>query len=243
MAAIVTLLTDFGLQDEYAGVIEGVIARIAPEARVIHVSHGVPATNVRRGQSMFATAIRFLPVGIHLVVVDPGVGSARRAVVVRSADGRLFVGPDNGVLMEAIDRCGGPREAWAIAERTLWLDDISSTFHGRDVFAPVAGHLASGVDPARVGPSVPVESLTRLPAWPATVSAGMVSGRVAFVDGFGNIATNIAPGDLERVGSGTATSSRSPWGTTGSSAPTPPPTPTSIPARSSSTSTPPDRSA
>ena len=200
MAPIITLLTDFGLQGEFAGVMEGVIAGIAPDARVIHISHGVPATNVRRGQLMFATAILSMPVGIHLVVVDPGVGSDRRAVVIRSPDGRLFVGPDNGVLIEAIDRCGGPVEAWAIAERALWLDEVSSTFHGRDVFAPVAAHLARGVEPGRVGPPVPVEALARLPAWPATVSDGMISGRVAFADGFGNVATNITPKDLGTIG-------------------------------------------
>jgi S-adenosylmethionine hydrolase len=200
MAPIVTVLTDFGLRNELAGVIEGVIAGIAPEARVIHVSHGVPATNVRRGQTMFATAIRFLPVGIHLVVVDPGVGSERRSVVVRSPDGRLFVGPDNGVLIEAVDRCGGAAEAWAIAEPSLWLEDVSSTFHGRDVFAPVAAHLASGVEPSRVGPAIPVDSLIRLTARRAVVSPGVVAGTVAFVDGFGNVATDIAPGDLEASG-------------------------------------------
>ena len=200
MARVVTLLTDFGLQDEYAGVVEGVIATAAPEVRVLHVSHGVPATNVRRGESMLASAISFLPVGVHLAIVDPGVGSERRAVAIRSADDRLFVGPDNGVLIAAVERCGGAVEAWEIVNPELWLEEVSATFHGRDVFAPVAARLAQGLDPATVGPIVTISSLTRLPTRQATVSSGMISGLVAFADGFGNVATTIMPADIETIG-------------------------------------------
>jgi len=197
---LVTLLTDFGLRDEYAGVVEAVVLRFCPDARVVHLTHGVPPTNVLAGALALAGSVPFTGVGVHLAVVDPGVGSTRRAVVVRTGDGRLLVGPDNGLLLPAAERCGGVTGAWTITEESLWLHPVSRTFHGRDVFAPVTGHLASGGRPDEVGPAIDAATLTRLEIVPASAVPGRVDGVVLVVDRFGNIAVNATPADLAAAG-------------------------------------------
>jgi S-adenosylmethionine hydrolase len=141
----ITFLTDYGTDDEFAGVCRAVIARIAPDAAVIDLSHGVPRHDVRRAALMLRNALPYTPEGVHLVVVDPGVGTTRRAVALRVADeDRLLVGPDNGVLWPAAERLGGVVEAVDIARSPWRLEPVSATFHGRDIFAPVAAHLANG---------------------------------------------------------------------------------------------------
>ena len=150
MPATVTLLTDYGLQDEYVGVCHGVIARIAPEARVIDLTHGVPRHAIRAGALALRRALPFTPPGVHVAVVDPGVGGPRRGIAVRCGD-RLLVGPDNGLLMPAAEHLGGVEEAVDLASSPWLLEPVSATFHGRDVFAPVAAHLALGEPLARAG--------------------------------------------------------------------------------------------
>ena len=145
--ALVTLLSDFGTRDTYAGVVEGAILRVAPDARVLHLTHGVPPGDIAAGARALADAVPHVPVGIHVAVIDPGVGTDRRALVLQSADGRLFVGPDNGLLVAAAERSGGIEAAHELAVPP----DASPTFHGRDVFAPAAGRLALGERAGRAG--------------------------------------------------------------------------------------------
>ena len=150
MARPITFLSDYGADDEFAGVCRAVIARIAPEATVIDLTHGVRRHAVRQGATILANALPFAPPGVHLAVVDPGVGTPRRAVAVRAAcEDRLLVGPDNGLLWPAIERLGGAVEAVDVSLSPLRLEPISATFHGRDIFAPVAAHLAQGAPLSR----------------------------------------------------------------------------------------------
>jgi S-adenosylmethionine hydrolase len=134
---VITLLTDYGLVDEFVGVLHGVIARICPAAQIIDLSHGVPAQDVAAGAVMLANALPYLPVGVHVAVVDPGVGSDRRAVAVRLADRRLLVGPDNGLLWTAALGGGGVVAVAEISASPWRLEPLAATFHGRDIFAPV----------------------------------------------------------------------------------------------------------
>src|ERR1700742_1820839 len=143
---IITFASDYGPGDEYVGVVHGVIARIAPDVRIIDLGHGVPPQDVRTGARRLARALPFAPAGVHLAVVDPGVGGARRAVALRAGD-RWLVGPDNGLLIEAAQRFGGVDEAFDIGDSPWRLEPVSNTFHGRDVFRPVAAHLALGEPP------------------------------------------------------------------------------------------------
>src|SRR3954449_13015018 len=148
----VTFLSDYGLADEFVGVCHAVIARIAPEARVIDLSHGIPRHDVRSGALVLARALPYAPPGVHLAVVDPEVGARRRAVALLTAEEeRLLVGPDNGLLMPAAERFGGVLEAVEISTSPWRLEPVSATFHGRDLFAPVAARLAGGEALAAAG--------------------------------------------------------------------------------------------
>lgn len=189
----VTFLSDYGPGDEYVGVVEGVIAAIAANVRVIHLGHGVPAQDVRTGSRRLARALPFTPPGVHLAVVDPGVGGARRAVAIRCG-ARWLVGPDNGLLVPAAEGFGID-EVVDVSESPWRLEPVSATFHGRDVFGPVAAHLALGDVPD--GPRVDGGSLLRLPALPAD------KVHVVEVDGFGNLITDAAlpRGERVRIGS------------------------------------------
>jgi S-adenosyl-L-methionine hydrolase (adenosine-forming) len=193
---IVTFLSDFGNEDPFVGICHAVIVRIAPDAEVIHLTHGIEPQSVPHGARVLAASIDFLPVGVHLCVVDPGVGSERRALCLRSADGRLFVGPDNGLLVPAAERCGGIQEAYAITSRAHMLPEISRTFHGRDVFAPASAHLAAGVPPSDLGPAVELGSLHR-PHEPGFTRDGpLLDATVQHVDRFGNLQLSVSLRDL-----------------------------------------------
>ncbi len=151
MKPLITFLSDYGLEDDFVGVCHGVIATICPDARVIDITHGVGRHDIRGGAAILEEALPFFPVGVHLAVVDPDVGAERRAVALRLADDRMLVGPDNGLLSLAAVRCGGVIEAVDIAHSRFRLEPVSATFHGRDIFAPVAARLAAGVALAQVG--------------------------------------------------------------------------------------------
>jgi S-adenosyl-L-methionine hydrolase (adenosine-forming) len=183
----VTFLSDFGSSDPFVGICHGVIVRTCPDATVIHVAHGIEPTSVGQGARVLAAAIPYLPVGVHMAVVDPGVGSERRSVCLRSSDGRLFVGPDNGLLMPAADACGGVELAVEITNREYMLESVSRTFHGRDVFSPVSGHLAGGLDPERLGHVVDPSTLVRTAELATSVDGSQLSATVQQVDRFGNI--------------------------------------------------------
>jgi S-adenosyl-L-methionine hydrolase (adenosine-forming) len=193
---IVTLLSDFGTRDTYAGVVEGAVLRVAPEARVLHLTHGVPAGDVAQGARALADALPHVPVGIHLAIVDPGVGTERRAVVLACADGRLLVGPDNGLLVPAAQRCGGVTAAHELPVPA----EASPTFHGRDVFAPAAGRLALGESPAALGPHFDPGLLVELAAVGATFEEGSLRAPCVHVDGFGNCALAAGAADLDGAG-------------------------------------------
>src|SRR5438270_6807937 len=153
-APVIIFLSDYGLADEFVGICHGVIATICPEARVIDLTHGVERHDVRAGALILRGALPFVPAGVHLAVVDPDVGAKRRAVALRLADGRQLVGPDNGLLWLAAEAGGGVVEAADIARSPLRLEPVSATFHGRDIFAPVAAHLAAGASLTQAGDPV-----------------------------------------------------------------------------------------
>jgi S-adenosylmethionine hydrolase len=186
----ITFLTDFGLQDDFVGTCHGVMACIAPEARVIDITHGIPPQAILQGALVLRSTIKYMPVGVHLAVVDPGVGGHRRAVAVRTFDGRFFVGPDNGLLMLAADELG-VESAHELAEVNYRLPDVSRTFHARDVFAPAAAHLAAGVAIDRLGPAVQAADLLRIDVPSPSVGKSQISATVVGVDRFGNVATNM----------------------------------------------------
>jgi len=192
-ASVVTFTTDFGSRDPFVGIIKGVILGIAPTARLVDLTHAIPPQNVAAGAHALASAAPWFPPGtIHVAVVDPGVGTRRRALVVETADA-YFVGPDNGVLSLAASR-RATRRIVDVSRSRYRLRPVSRTFHGRDVFAPIAAALASGVAPEELG--VVVRTMRRLDlARPRRRGAGLV-GEVLWVDGFGNLATNVGPADL-----------------------------------------------
>ena len=196
---VVTFLTDFGLQDDFVGTCHGVIAGIAPDARVIDITHGIPAQAVLQGALVLRSTRPFLPVGIHLAVVDPGVGGERRAVAVRTSDGRVFVGPDNGLLMLAADELGVDA-AHELADPRFRLEHVSYTFHARDVFAPAAAHLANGVGLAELGPAVEPSALARVHVPEPEAGRSQIAATILSVDRFGNISTNVRREHLAALG-------------------------------------------
>jgi S-adenosyl-L-methionine hydrolase (adenosine-forming) len=177
-----------------------VIKRIAPEAEVIDITHGIPPQHVLQGALVLANTLPYMPVGIHLAVVDPGVGGGRKALALRGAGGRHYVGPDNGLLIVAAERLGGVEEAVELANPELMLAPVSHTFHGRDVFAPAAARLALGTPLADFGPSVDAGALVRLELPQPDVGGSRVRATVLYIDRFGNVHLNVTSGDLERVG-------------------------------------------
>lgn len=196
----ISFLSDYGSTDEFAGVCRGVIMRIAPEATVIDVTHGIRPQDVHEGALVLSRAVGYLPLGVHLAVVDPGVGSGRLPVVVVAADGSVLVGPDNGLLLPAAARLGGVVAARCIENPDLVLPNPSKTFHGRDVFAPAAAHLAVGVEPGEFGPAVPPEALVQVLIPPARRHHDHFHGKVQHVDRFGNLQLNVAGSELAGAG-------------------------------------------
>ena len=192
----VSLLTDFGQADGFVGVCHAVILGICPSARVLDLAHGIPRHDVRRGALTLRNALPYLPVGVHMAVVDPGVGTARRGVALGCRDGRVLVGPDNGLLSLAWERAGGVEQAVDLARSPHRLEPVSPTFHGRDVFAPVAAHLAAGAALAEVGEPIDAAELTRIelptPHW----VGGVLVAHVLTIDSFGNVELDAARDDL-----------------------------------------------
>ncbi len=197
---LITFLTDFGLEDDFVGVCHGVIQRIAPGTQVIDVTHGIRPQAVLEGASTLADALPYMPVGVHLAVVDPEVGGDRRPVALRSGDGRLYVGPDNGLLVPAAERLGGIEAAHELTNRDLWLERISRTFHARDIFSPVAAHLAAGTPLEDVGPALEPSSLVRIQLPEPKIGPRLVVCRCVTVDRFGNVQLNLRKEHLAEAG-------------------------------------------
>jgi S-adenosylmethionine hydrolase len=190
----ISLTTDYGLADGFVAACHGVIARLAPAARVLDVTHLIPPADVRRGAAVLAQTVPYLPVGVHVAVVDPGVGTARRGVALATPGG-LLVGPDNGLLPDAAAALGGITAAVELTDPAWLGPTVSRTFHGRDVFAPVAARLASGGPLAGAGPAVDPETLVRLPDPVVRPVADGFTAEVLTVDHFGNVQL-AAPGTL-----------------------------------------------
>ena len=176
------------------------IKRIAPDADVIDITHGVPPQHVLQGAIVLANTLPYMPVGVHMAVVDPGVGGPRKAVAVRGRDGRLYVGPDNGLLLIAADRLGGVEEAVELTNAKYMLEPVSRTFHGRDVFAPAAAHLACGVELAEFGEAVEPGELERLEMPEPKVGASRIRATVLYIDRYGNVQLNLTRDHLESAG-------------------------------------------
>jgi S-adenosylmethionine hydrolase len=188
VTALVALTTDFGLVDPWVGIMRGVIATRAPEARVVDVTHGVPPQNVLAGALVLRYALPWFPPGtIHLAVVDPGVGSERRPICVETPR-EVLVGPDNGLLSLAA-AAAGPARVYHLKEGRFFPSPRSATFHGRDVFAPVAAALATGTRPSELGPEITDAHLLQVPE--PRREAGTIRGQVIYVDHFGNLITNV----------------------------------------------------
>ena len=192
----VSLLSDWGARDPSPAICHGVILGIAPEALLVDISHEVDKYNIRHGALLLWCALPFLPIGAHLAVVDPGVGTPRRAVAIEVARGDYLVGPDNGLLLPGADRLGGITRAVLIDNPAYRLPVVSSTFHGRDLFSPAAAHLAAGVPLEQLGPPVDPRTLAVLD-WPtATASFGELEMSVIYVDTFGNVKLSGLTSDL-----------------------------------------------
>jgi S-adenosylmethionine hydrolase len=195
----ITFLSDFGLKDDFVGTCHGVMKRIAAEAQIIDITHGIPPQAVLQGALVLANTVGFMPVGVHLAIVDPGVGGPRRPLVLRDEEDRLYVGPDNGLLLPAAGRAG-IAAAHELANPDYALETISRTFHGRDLFSPAAAHLARGVPLEALGPPVDPESLVQLDVPKLVIADGSIVATLLYVDSFGNIALNLTRDDVEGLG-------------------------------------------
>ena len=195
----VTFLSDFGLQDDFVGTCHGVIKSIAPEVQIVDVTHGIPPQQILQGALVLASTLPYMPKGVHLAVVDPGVGSTRRALALQDGEGRYFVGPDNGLLVPAAELTG-IAAAHELANPKYALETISRTFHGRDLFSPAAAHLALGVPIGDLGPPIDADDLVRLDIPQPDLGPDKIACTVLYVDSFGNIALNVTREHVAEVG-------------------------------------------
>ncbi len=200
----ICFLSDFGLADDFVGSCKGVIAKIAPGARVIDLTHEVSSFEIQAGAEMLQHATRYMPPDtIYLAVVDPGVGTERREIALQTESGAFMVGPDNGLLIPASDSLGGVSEAVSLTDSRYHLHPVSSTFHGRDIFAPAAAHLAVGVKLEALGEPITPDSLTRthFPESRKTDAGKDIETRIISVDRFGNARLSIMQEEI-KVGYG-----------------------------------------
>lgn len=197
---IVTLLTDYGRDDDFVGVCHGVIRSICPDADVLDITHGIRRYGVRQGSIVLRNTLPYMPPGVHMAVVDPQVGSERRGLALRTADGRLLVGPDNGLLSLAWERCGGVEAVVDVSHSPHRLEPVSATFHGRDVFAPVSAHLAAGEALDDAGDPVDAETLARVELPVPRHERGALVAHALVVDRFGNVSLNADRELLEPTG-------------------------------------------
>lgn len=197
LCPIITLLSDFGLKDSYVAEMKAAILSLSREVQIIDISHQVEKFDVRTGAFLLACAAPHFPEDtIHVAVVDPGVGTVRLPIIIQTLNA-CYVGPDNGVLALAVRNDGGPRSVHKINDRKLMLPNVSSTFHGRDVFAPAAARLANGRRPAEFGPKI---SKIDAPTFAQVIQKqGTLVGEVIHIDDFGNIITNFRPKDIRLV--------------------------------------------
>jgi S-adenosylmethionine hydrolase len=194
----ISFLTDFG-PDSAAAICRGVMLSIARDAQIIDISHSVRKYAVRDGAFLLAGSLPWMPIGIHVGVVDPGVGTARRPIGLLTGRGDILIGPDNGLLIPAAEKLGGMREARVLENRAWMLERTSSTFHGRDIFSPMAAHLAIGGDFGEVGPTVQNASLAAIRFPEPAVRDGVLESSIVYVDSFGNLRLAGEAADLVRA--------------------------------------------
>jgi S-adenosylmethionine hydrolase len=197
---VITLLTDYGVNSEFPGICHGVIRRICPDAAIVDITHAVPRHDVRHGALLLRNALPYMPEGVHVAVVDPQVGTERRAVAVRCEDGRILIGPDNGVLALALAQSGGAVEAADISRSPHRLEPVSATFHGRDVFAPVAAAVAGGAALAEAGDPIDVDSLSALDLPQPRREGDVVIASALLKDVYGNVTLGLRHEDLPETG-------------------------------------------
>ncbi len=196
---MVSLLTDFGARDPSGAICEGVILGICPQATVVHISHEVTKYAIRDGALMLWCALPFMPLGVHMAVVDPGVGTRRRPLAIKVGRGDVLVGPDNGLLLPGARRLGGVREVHELTSDAHRLLPVSTSFHGRDIFAPAAAHLANGLPIAELGPAIDPQDIVDLVIPDAKPIPGGVETSVIYIDTFGNSKLAGLRADLESV--------------------------------------------
>jgi hypothetical protein len=197
----ISFLTDYGTTDEFVGVVHSVLRQLAPEVRVIDISHHVPAHDIRAGGLTLARSAQYLAPGVVLAVVDPGVGTARRAVAIEVGDGAsVLVGPDNGLLAPAVSMVGGATRAVELTNLDYQLPAPGPTFAGRDVFGPAAAHLCNGVDLLELGREIDVHGLTPGMIPITRVEDGDIVAEVLWTDAFGNLQLNVDPAEIEGFG-------------------------------------------
>jgi S-adenosylmethionine hydrolase len=197
---IVTLLTDYGRDDDFVGVCHGVIARIAPDAQAIDITHGVKRHDIRAGAIALRNALPYMPVGVHLAIVDPEVGTERRAVALACGDGRILIGPDNGVLSLAWEQAGGVSRAFDVSRSPHRLEPVSATFHGRDVFVPVAAHIAAGAELREAGQPLELGELATLELPAPIVDDDGATAHALLIDGFGNVSLDLTHEHMLELG-------------------------------------------
>lgn len=200
MSQYITFLSDYGLTDEFVGVCHGVMLRIAPDVTILDLTHGIKPHSVREGAMVLAHSVAYMPSGVHLAIVDPGVGTTRLAMIVTTADGSILVGPDNGVLSMAARRLGGAKACYEISNPDLMLPNPSRTFQGRDIFAPAAAHLARGIAPVEFGNEVAVERMVGLSFPEPRRHDDHFHSTVLHVDRFGNLQLNLSPEQMSDIG-------------------------------------------
>jgi S-adenosylmethionine hydrolase len=196
---VVSLLTDFGVRDVSASICRAVVLGICPDAEVIDLTHDVRKYAIRDGALALWCALPYLPVGTHVAVVDPGVGTVRRPLALRAGRGDVLIGPDNGLLVPAAERLGGIAEARELANRDYRLPVVTTTFHGRDIFAPAAAHLARGVGFETLGPAVDPGTLVPSPHPAPRIGDGGVASEVFYEDTFGNVKLSALVADLREA--------------------------------------------
>jgi len=193
---LITLLTDFGLQDEYVGVMKGVILGTAPEVTIVDICHTIPPHDIRQAAYMLDAACKYFPDGsIHVAVVDPGVGSERRIICLERGR-HTFIAPDNGILTPFLEY-GTSFNTWQVENTSYFLEARSTTFHGRDIFAPVAAHLANGLHPHMLGPSLKMDELCLLHLPQPSCKGQTITGEIISIDHFGNCSTNLQKSFLD----------------------------------------------
>ena len=194
-----TFLSDYGLEDAFVAVCHAVAFQITPDLQITDITHLIPPGDIRRGATVLAQAVPYFPAAAHVAVVDPGVGTARRGIAVE-AGGSILLGPDNGLLSVAVAQAGGAVRAVSLTNTSLWRETTAATFHGRDIFMPVAARLAAGLPLTEAGDPVEVDSLVALPQPECRITSGGARVEVVTVDRFGNVQLSLPGADAPRAG-------------------------------------------